>query len=157
VIGIPLYGRAFEDTKGLGQSYNGVSIITFLWIFHELNYTFQIGPGTIQAGVYSYNALPIAGASVFENATDITSYSYDASKQEFVSYDTPNIVKMKAQYVQANNMAGSMFWDVSCFFLTFHWFAGRTRHSFFFSSYSSLLTRRVQIRWFLLLLESTEV
>ena len=55
----------------------------------------------------------MAGASVFENTTDITSYSYDASKGELVSYDTPHIATLKAQYVQSKGLAGSMFWDVS--------------------------------------------
>ncbi|KAK7052395.1 glycoside hydrolase superfamily [Favolaschia claudopus] len=95
VMGIPLYGRAFEQTKGIGQPYNG------------------IGPGTIEAGIYSYKTLPLAGAQVFENTTDVTSYSYDSSKQELVSYDTPNIVKLKAQYTNANGLAGSMFWELS--------------------------------------------
>jgi chitinase len=45
--------------------------------------------------------------------TDVTSYSYDSSKKEFVSYDTPNIVKKKAQYVQTKGFAGSMFWELS--------------------------------------------
>ncbi|KAH8110970.1 glycoside hydrolase family 18 and carbohydrate-binding module family 5 protein [Phellopilus nigrolimitatus] len=94
-MGIPLYGRAFEDTKGIGQPYNG------------------IGPGTIEAGIYSYADLPLSGASVFENLTDVSSYSYDASKEELVSYDTPHIATIKAQYVVSKGMAGQMFWDLS--------------------------------------------
>ena len=46
IMGVPLYGRAFEQTTGIGAPYNG------------------IGPGTIEAGVYSYNTLPLAGAQV---------------------------------------------------------------------------------------------
>ncbi|KAH0579107.1 hypothetical protein H2248_003260 [Termitomyces sp. 'cryptogamus'] len=94
-LGMPLYGRAFENTAGLGKSYSG------------------IGPGTIEAGVYSYKVLPLAGATVYENTTDVSSYSYDAAKQEFVSYDTPNIVKLKAQYINSEDLAGSMFWELS--------------------------------------------
>ncbi|KXN88676.1 Chitinase 1 [Leucoagaricus sp. SymC.cos] len=94
-LGMPLYGRAFENTAGLGQPYNG------------------IGPGTVEAGVYSYNALPISGAQVFENTTDVTSYSYDSAKKELVSYDTPNTVKLKAQYVNSKGLGGSMFWELS--------------------------------------------
>ena len=75
----------------------------------------QIGPGTLQAGIYSYSALPLAGAAVYENTTDIASHSYDSSKRELVSYDTPNIAKLKAQYVQNKGLAGAMFWDVSGF------------------------------------------
>ncbi|KAI0036407.1 glycoside hydrolase superfamily [Vararia minispora EC-137] len=94
-MGMPLYGRAFESTTGLGAPYNG------------------IGPGTIQAGIYSYKVLPLAGAQVFENTTDISSYSYDSSSKELVSYDTPNIIKLKAQYAQSKGLAGSMFWELS--------------------------------------------
>ncbi|KAI0816865.1 glycoside hydrolase superfamily [Trametes gibbosa] len=94
-MGIPLYGRAFENTNGIGASYNG------------------IGPGTIEAGVYSYKALPLAGAQVIENMTDVTSYSYDSSKQELVTYDTPHIASIKAQYVRDKGLAGSMFWELS--------------------------------------------
>jgi GH18 family chitinase len=43
---------------------------------------------------------------------DVSSYSYDSTALELVSYDTPNIATLKAKYVQANNLAGSMFWDV---------------------------------------------
>ncbi|KAF9042916.1 glycoside hydrolase superfamily [Panaeolus papilionaceus] len=95
VMGMPLYGRAFESTDGLGLPYSG------------------IGPGSVEAGVYSYKALPLAGARVYENTTDITSYSYDSSKKELVSYDTPNIIKLKTQYLNSKGLAGSMFWELS--------------------------------------------
>ncbi|KAJ7653321.1 glycoside hydrolase family 18 protein [Mycena polygramma] len=94
-LGMPLYGHAFEQTAGLGQSYSG------------------IGAGTISPGICSYSALPLAGAQVFENTTDVSSYSYDSGSKEFVSYDIPNIVKLKTQYINANNLAGSMFWELS--------------------------------------------
>ncbi|KAI0071673.1 hypothetical protein K474DRAFT_1606521 [Panus rudis PR-1116 ss-1] len=94
-VGIPIYGRAFEETNGIGSSYNG------------------IGPGTTEAGIYSYKVLPLAGAQVFENLTDVTSYSYDSAKKELVSYDTPHIASLKAQYVVTNGLGGSMFWDLS--------------------------------------------
>lgn len=94
-LGIPMYGRAFENTNGIGQAYSG------------------IGPGTVEAGIYSYKFLPIAGAQVFENSTDVTSYSYDSSKKELVSYDTPNIVRTKSQYIVNQGLSGSMFWELS--------------------------------------------
>ena len=58
----------------------------------------------------------VAGAQVYENRTDMTSFSYDSAKREWASYDTPNVIKQKAQYVQANNLAGSMFWEASFLF-----------------------------------------
>ncbi|KAF8516777.1 glycoside hydrolase superfamily [Gautieria morchelliformis] len=93
-MGIPLYGRAFEQTAGIRQAYNGV------------------GPGTWAPGVYDYKDLPFSGATVIEESDNVASYSYDSSSQELVSYDTPNIVTTKAQYINSNGMAGSMFWSL---------------------------------------------
>ncbi|EAU86796.2 class V chitinase ChiB1 [Coprinopsis cinerea okayama7 len=55
----------------------------------------------------------VAGGQVYENKTDMTSYSYDPVKRELVSYDTPNIVRMKAIYVEKNGLGGTMFWELS--------------------------------------------
>ena len=46
------------------------------------------------------------------NTTDVTSYSYDSSTKELVSYDDPHIVQLKAQYIVSQGLAGSMFWEV---------------------------------------------
>ncbi|KAK0185757.1 glycoside hydrolase family 18 protein [Armillaria mellea] len=94
-MGIPLYGRIFENTDGLGASYSGT------------------GAGTLESGIYSYNVLPLGGAQVFENTDDVSSYSYDWSCRELVSYDTPNIVALKAKYINDCGLAGSMFWELS--------------------------------------------
>ena len=50
---------------------------------------------------------------MYETLTDVSSYSYDASKKELVTYDDPKIASLKAQYVETNGLAGTMFWDVS--------------------------------------------
>ncbi|EJD41329.1 glycoside hydrolase family 18 and carbohydrate-binding module family 5 protein [Auricularia subglabra TFB-10046 SS5] len=94
-LGMPIYGRAFENTAGIYQPYNG------------------IGPGTWEAGVYDYKALPLAGAQVTEDNSTVASYSYDAGKRELVSYDTPNIVATKARYAASRGLGGSMFWELS--------------------------------------------
>jgi chitinase len=70
----------------------------------------QVGPGT---GIYPDLVLPLSGAQVFENTTDVTSYSYDPRTRQLVSFDTPHIAALKAKYIQANGLAGSMFWEVS--------------------------------------------
>jgi chitinase len=69
----------------------------------------QVGPGT---DIYPYKVLPLSGAQVFENTADVASFSYDARRRQLVSYDTPHIAGLKAKYVQANGLAGSMFWEV---------------------------------------------
>jgi chitinase len=129
-VGVPMYGRAFENTKGIGSPFNGVcsALLAF-----DLDSTHICGrlalallkPVSTRTRIYVSvcsscmvfgslaSWIALQGAVVYENSTDVTSYSYDAAKQEFVSYDTPNIVKMKAQYVIQQGLAGSMFWEVS--------------------------------------------
>ncbi|KAF9519413.1 glycoside hydrolase family 18 protein [Hydnum rufescens UP504] len=95
IMGIPIYGRVFESTSGIQQSFSGA------------------GLGTWTPGVYDYKALPFPGAIVVEDPATGSSYSYDAIKQELVSYDTPAIVKQKAQYISDQGLGGSMYWELS--------------------------------------------
>lgn len=50
------------------------------------------------------------GSDVTDDDDVGASYSYDAKKKELVSYDTPNIVKLKSKYIMNQGLAGAMFW-----------------------------------------------
>ncbi|KAF8754684.1 glycosyl hydrolase 18 family [Rhizoctonia solani] len=72
-----------------------------------------VGTGSAESGIYDYKALPPDGSEVVENTTMVSSYSYNPSTKELVSYDTPTIAKMKAQYIAKKGLAGGMFWELS--------------------------------------------
>ncbi|CAE6524937.1 Endochitinase 1 [Rhizoctonia solani] len=95
VIGMPIYGRGFENTDGLHKPFNGT------------------GPGTWEAGVYDYKALPFANATVYNDLKNIASYSYDPVKKELISYDTPTITAAKSSWLSGQGLAGAMFWELS--------------------------------------------
>ncbi|CAK5284403.1 unnamed protein product [Mycena citricolor] len=114
-MGIPLYGHGFENTKGLGQSYNG-SLAERSGNTASRDLFLQGTPLFVHSSAQrrrKLKYLTVAGAHVFENTTDISSYSYDSVTEELISYDTPDIVKMKAQYSVSKGLAGSMFWELS--------------------------------------------
>lgn len=72
MIGIPLYGRAFEQTLGLGQSYNGVRLEYDTFFRCPTHMLKQVGPGTLEAGIYSYNALPRESTSQGPSSSSLT-------------------------------------------------------------------------------------
>ncbi len=95
VLGMPIYGRAFESTDGPGKPYNG------------------IGQGSWEAGIWDYKVLPRAGATEFTDSVAGATYSYDAAAREMVSYDTPAMVATKMGYVKNRGLGGGMFWEAS--------------------------------------------
>ena len=95
VMGLPLYGRCFQNTDGPGKSYKGV------------------GQGSWEAGNYDYKYLPLKGATERLDAKIGASWSYDSGKREFVTYDTPALAIQKVQYINTKGMRGTMFWEMS--------------------------------------------
>ncbi|KAI1469946.1 glycoside hydrolase family 18 protein [Daldinia caldariorum] len=95
LLGLPLYGRAFEGTSGLGQNYTSV------------------GQGGPQPGVYYYKELPKPGAAVVYDDVAKATYSYDAAARELVSYDDVRSVTYKSQYLRGRRLGGAFFWEAS--------------------------------------------
>ncbi|KAI3324382.1 glycoside hydrolase family 18 protein [Xylariaceae sp. AK1471] len=93
-LGLPLYGRAFENTNGLGQAFSGV------------------GAGSWEAGIYDYKVLPLSGTELYDSDA-AASYSYDSAKKQLISYDNVATIKTKASYIQTKGLGGSMFWEAS--------------------------------------------
>ena len=95
VLGMPLYGRAFENTEGLGQPYQGV------------------GEGTWENGVHDYKKLPLDGSEVRYDDAAGASYCYQAGRRVLVSYDTVEMARLKAEYIKARGLGGGMWWESS--------------------------------------------
>lgn len=99
VLENPLYGRVFNGTDGMGDKFANGGTAGSL--------------GT--AGLWNYNSLPLPGF----NATVVNvprvggSYSYDPKQKYLISYDTPEIAALKAEYVQCLGLAGTAWWEVS--------------------------------------------
>ncbi|ORX38396.1 glycoside hydrolase superfamily [Kockovaella imperatae] len=94
VIGMPLYGRAFANTDGIGASYSGT------------------GEGSWEAGMWDYKALPLPGSEEVNDHRLGASYSYDRGKRLLISYDTPAIAIQKAHFINQNGLGGAMWWEL---------------------------------------------
>ena len=92
VLGMPAYGRSFQNTDGLGTSFNGTGA---------------------EEGVPAYNGLPKAGAEVFYDAAAGATYSYDAATREWISFDTKENIARKVEYLKAKGLSGGMFWEAA--------------------------------------------
>jgi len=92
---MPLYGRAFENTNGIGQPYSGV------------------GEGSWENGVFDYKVLPRPGAEEIYDEDAKATYSYDPATRHLVSYDTPHMARIKAEWVKKHGLGGAMWWESS--------------------------------------------
>ncbi|PFH61071.1 hypothetical protein XA68_18332 [Ophiocordyceps unilateralis] len=94
-LGLPLYGRSFTHTSGLGQPYSGT------------------GTPPEQGGTMLYRNLPLPGASVELNKSIGSAWSFDKGKGTLVSHDTVNSTQIKAQYIRDKTLGGAFFWEAS--------------------------------------------
>ena len=97
IIGAAFYGRKFEGVEatnnGLGQAYTKKSSITFKEIkeryLNRLDYD-----------VFKYY-----------DSTAHAYYLYDTKNKVFISYDDPEAIKEKCDYVIKNGYGGIMYWS----------------------------------------------
>lgn len=94
-LGMPLYGRAFQRTDGMGKLFHGV------------------GEGSFEKGIWDYKVLPQAGAVEQMDQQAGASYSWDGAKKIIVSYDTLAMSNAKVDYIKKNKLGGGMFWELS--------------------------------------------
>lgn len=111
VVGMPLYGRAFANTDGPGRPFNGNGQGT--WEAGYVFFTYVYRLGLISRSVYDYKALPQAGATVYTDSQITASYSYDSAQRFLVSYDTPDIIRKKTDFIKNQGLGGGMWWESS--------------------------------------------
>ncbi|KAF7552524.1 hypothetical protein G7Z17_g4267 [Cylindrodendrum hubeiense] len=95
VLGMPLYGRAFENTDGPGRPFQG------------------IGEGSWENGVHDYKKLPLEGFQEQSDGGCSATYCYNPQQRKLVSYDTPEMARIKAEYIKQHRLGGAMWWESS--------------------------------------------
>jgi chitinase len=101
-LGMPLYGQSFANVidlskagRGLGQKFNGT------------------GGGSFTLGTYDNKDLPRNGSKVYTDTETLSSWSWDATKKEFVTFDTPKVALWKTDFLKKEGLGGAWWWESS--------------------------------------------
>ncbi len=102
VMGVAFYGHGWAgvpaEDNGLHQSFE------------------SLPQGRWEAGSFEYNELAEDYVGTVERFWDETAqvpWLYDAESGVMISYDDPESLALKAEYVRENGLGGIMFWELS--------------------------------------------
>ena len=90
ILGIPTYGRAFVGADAVGQSFTE--------------------PGGHE-GTYEFKDLPLPNTK--EHVDETLAAAWCSGNGQFVSYDNPATVRLKANYVKQLGLGGIFFWTAT--------------------------------------------
>jgi chitinase len=97
LIGVPFYGRGWRGVPavndGLCQEARGVP------------------RGTYEKGVEDYSVLAAAGKPSFHDEAAAAHWTFDG--QEFWTFDDPQSLGWKVEFIRSEGLRGTMFWEMS--------------------------------------------
>jgi chitinase len=96
VVGVPAYGRGWQ---GVGTANNGL-------------YQPSSGPapGTWESGIEDYKVLVNRPGTRYRDSTHGALWLY--ANGQWWSYDDPQLLTQKANYIKSNGLGGSMMWSL---------------------------------------------
>lgn len=95
-IGAPMYGRVFQNATKPNQPFQQP----------------EMKPGQWERGIYDYKYL-VDTLNVPELWDDAAKASYTTHAGDFISFDTTRAVKVKADAIRRQGLAGLFFWEIS--------------------------------------------
>jgi chitinase len=103
VMGVPFYGRSWKGVpatnNGLGQTATGA------------------GPGTWEPGMIDYHDVVArylsGGFTTHRDEVSKVPYLYNSTTGVFVTYDDPQSIAAKADYIRSKGLGGAMIWELS--------------------------------------------
>ena len=96
VAGVPFYGRGWRGVES-----------SAVW---------STGTGSLQVGGYRKIAETFLKSPDYVRYWDDVAkvpWLYNASKKEWITYEDPQSMRLKGEYIAAQNLAGAMFWELS--------------------------------------------
>ena len=96
VVGVPYYGRGW---RGVGSANNG--------LYQSAS---GIPQGEYEAGIDNYNVLVNKPGTVYRSNVTKQMWKFDGN--EFWSYDDPEVLTTKMNYIKQRGLGGSMAWSM---------------------------------------------
>ena len=96
VAGVPFYGRGWRGIESPTVGSTGTGAL-------------QVGGYTIIAETFLKNP----GYVRYWDDVAKVPWLYNAGTKEWISYEDPQSMRLKGEYIAAQNLGGAMFWELS--------------------------------------------